>query len=167
MFLFLSTALAADFVAADYSSADKQVAYEGHLDAAPDAVYAALVDHVGMTDWMPKISKVSVDNSNAEAEGGVGCERTCSFGGMPINERVVWMEDGVGYAYVIEEGPVSNHVGVVRVADDGQGGTDLVWEQYFDAKGLKAKMMRKKMPKLLGQAVDNLDDLLLSEAPAV
>jgi len=167
MLLFLATALAGDdFVSTDYSTADRQVAYVGHLAAPPEAVYAALVDHTGMPAWMPKITKVTVDDTDADAPGGVGCTRSCSVGGMAIEETVVWMEEGVGYAYTVDVGPVSNHVGVVQIADDGSGGTDLTWDQYFDKKGLKARMMAKKMPKLLDEAVQNLEAQILGEAPA-
>ena len=128
MFLLLSVAFAGDndFVSTDYSNAPQQIRYEGHLDAPPEAVFAALTDYAGMTAWMPKVSHVEVDNSQAEVEGGVGCERQCTFGSMELNERIVWWEEGVGYGYTVENGPVDDHVGVVQVESDGAGGTNLV-----------------------------------------
>lgn len=159
MHLLLSIAFAGDndFVSTDYSDAPKQISYEGHLEAPPEAVFAALNDYAGMSNWMPKLSHVEVDNSNAATENGVGCTRECTFNGKPLNETIVWWEEGVGYGYTIADGPVENHVGMVRIESDGAGGTDLVWDQYFDVTSLKSRMMRKMMPKLLDEAVHNLD----------
>jgi uncharacterized protein YndB with AHSA1/START domain len=165
--LFLITAALAgdnDFVASDYSSSEQQVDYEGHIDAPPELVWAALSDHNGMTAWMPKLSHVTVDNSNATTENGVGCERECTFNGSDLTERIVWWEEGVGYGYSVLDGPVSDHVGIVTLEDDGNGGTNIYWDQYFEAKGLKPKMMRKMMPKLLDEAVQNLELQLQSES---
>jgi len=157
MLLLVSAALAGDFAATDYTQAPKQLSYEGHLAAPPDEVFAALADYEGMSSWMPKVSHVEVDNSQATTDNGVGCERVCTFNGKPLNEKIVWYSEGQGIGYTVVDGPVDNHLGYVTVQSDGAGGTDLVWDQYFEVNSMKSRMMRKMMPKLLDEAVTNLD----------
>lgn len=135
-----------------------------HLEVAPEIVFAKVSDHKNLRDWVPMIDHlVEVDHSSSATPGfpNVGTVRICDFGGDRLVEDIRYWQEGVGYAYSIrddEDLAVKNHLGVMWVESDQQGGSYLVWRQFFEKKtwSLKAQIMPTMMSYVMDSAMDNL-----------
>jgi uncharacterized protein YndB with AHSA1/START domain len=46
------------------------------LGASPSAVFALIADHAALSQWVPGLRRVDVDDSRASTPGGVGTRRT-------------------------------------------------------------------------------------------
>jgi len=135
-----------------------------HLMAAPEVVFAKVADHQNLRDWVPMIDHlVQVDHSQSIEVGkpNVGTVRTCDFGGDTLVEDIRYWQENVGYAYSVrdtDEVAVTNHLGVMWVESDGDGGSYLIWRQFFEKKSwsLKAQLMPFMMSYVMDGAMDNL-----------
>lgn len=148
----------------DLTQAKQYAMSIAHLNAPPDTVFEKVADHQNLRDWVPMINHlVEVDHSHSISPGNsdVGTIRTCEFGGDTLVEEIRYWKEGVGYAYSVREGKgvaVKNHLGVIWLESDGQGGTYLTWRQFFEKKpwSFKAQIMPFMMTHVMNKAMKNL-----------
>jgi len=128
--------------------------FEQVLEAPPAAVWLALLDHEGMSRWLP----VKVTEIARAAGGGRGTVRRIRVGPLAFDEEVVYADAPVGdrpgrLVYRIIRGvPVSFHGGVVLVAPAAGGRTTLTWNirigspvpflAWSIARGLRSSLER-------------------------
>ncbi len=128
--------------------------FEQLLEAPPAAVWLALLDHEGMSRWLP----VKVTEVVRRVGGGRGTVRRIRVGPLAFDEEVVYADAPVGdrpgrLVYRIIRGvPVSFHRGEVLVAPAAGGRTTLTWNirlgspvpflAWSIARGLRPSMER-------------------------
>lgn len=148
-----------------FTDAPQRVLKVARLDAPPEVVFEKIANHRNMKEWAPMIEHwVEVDNSNSITPGlnNVGTIRVCPVGGNKIVEDILWFEPGVGYAYHAraDTSPaLVDHLGVMALESDGNGGSYLVWRQYFKNNGtiaVQSRAMAAMMPGMLESAFDQL-----------
>ncbi len=147
------------------TQAPLQAIARAHFNASPDAVFKRMGDHKHMGEWIPMLDhEIQVDNSQSltPGENNVGTTRICLFGGDTLTEDIKHWVPGKGYSYSVrdsEEAPAKNHLGVITIEEDGQGGSLVTWRQYFDPKGFKGEyIMPTMMSFVLNGALDNLSE---------
>ena len=149
----------------NFTDAPQRVIKVARLDAPPAVVFEKIANHRNMKEWAPMIEHwVKVDNSKSITPGlnNVGTIRVCPVNGNNIVEDILWFEPGVGYAYHAraETSPaLVDHLGVMALESDGNGGSYLVWRQYFKNNGklaIQSRTMAAMMPGMLESAFDQL-----------
>jgi len=138
----------------------------GHIKASPETVFKKIADHQNLRDWVPMIDhEVEVDHSASivPGESNVGTKRICLFGGDRLVEDIRYWKEGKGYAYSARDSddlPVTNHLGVIWIESDNEGGSYLIWRQFFEKKSwsLKAQIMPFMMDYVMNGAMQNLVD---------
>lgn len=132
------------------------------LKAPPEKVFAMLGDLEGITRFFPLIHHAAVRHANGCV--GAGSERVCSIRGMgKVNERIVWWNAPIGYAYRAQGPlvPLREHLGVIQIAPGAQGGSELTWRQYFHTRlGPLGWMFPFMMRRMMGRAAANIDKLI-------
>ena len=105
------------------------------VNASPEMVWALVSDHQKVPMYLPMIEKVTVDNSNASTENGVGAIKHCSIGDMTWQEEILLWNPDLALAYGMPDGNpmgMSGHLGLVLLAANETGGTTLCWQFYFN-----------------------------------
>jgi carbon monoxide dehydrogenase subunit G len=105
------------------------------LNASPEKVWALVSDHQKVPTYLPMIEKVTVDNSNASTENGIGAIKHCSIGDMTWQEEVLLWNPDRAKAYGLPDGNpmgMNGHLAVVRLAANETGGTSVSWQFYFN-----------------------------------
>jgi len=105
------------------------------VNASPEMVWALVSDHQKVPMYLPMIEKVTVDNSNASTENGVGAIKHCSIGDMTWQEEILLWNPDLALAYGLPDGNpmgMSGHLGLVLLAANETGGTTLCWQFYFN-----------------------------------
>ncbi len=120
--------------------------YATRLGAAPQAVFAFITDFPRIPEWMPLISRVSVDDSEAEVQGQVGAVRVIEPPlGPTTRERVVAFEPGRLLAYAATDaslmGMFRNHLGVLTTEPHPLGGTHLTWLSHGSPGTLPMRLL--------------------------
>lgn len=136
-------------------STQARIIFEESFSVPPETLFAALLDHEGMSDWAG--AKVTV--IDGPADGGVGCVRRIHLPLMSIDERVTYVLAPRRIVYRIVRGlPIIRfHRGEILVSPRGEGGSHLTWDILLDSAipGAAAAVcavlegpMRKGFPKL-------------------
>jgi uncharacterized protein YndB with AHSA1/START domain len=141
-------------------SAPFQTSATRKIDATPDEVFAALIDHETWPEWFDAIIRVERFGDQHE---GVGSERR-----VFINKRVgideefnVW-EPGERWGFVVTSatvGGLKSMVELVTIDDLGDGKSSVTYKMGIEGKfplSLLLKVAKAPMAKNLGKALDNL-----------
>ncbi len=139
-----------------FTSAPLRYSTQVHLDAKPDAVWALVSDHEALPTYFAPVKTVTVDNSKATRENGVGAVRSCNLMGQDLREDIRLFEPGRALGYSVVHGGVpgvTDHFGLVSLRPDGDG-TLLTWSQYFDHP--EPEPVVKQIGGLLGMAETGL-----------
>lgn len=100
--------------------------------AAPaEKVWQVINGFCAIADWHPVVRQC------AQSEQGGVAMRTLTTvdGGILVEKRVQYSDEGMSYTYEIVEGslPVANYVSTLAVMD-GMAGSVITWSGEFDAK---------------------------------
>ena len=167
----VSTDAQSSFDPSDYVDAPLRITVTREFDASPDVVFAALIDHEGMVEWMPTLDKVTVDYTNSDNPGGngAGTTRECVAGKDVFVEDIRYLsasERILAYSVDMERSttslPFITHLGVLRVESRQEGGSLVTWNQYLEVKkGLKGKLVIPMLKyRLMKKGLKNLDKRL-------
>jgi len=161
--LFSVVANAESFEVSDYTAAPLQVQLAAQLDAPPAEVFDLV--STGLSEWMD-VSEITWDNEDSATHGQIddGSSRSCALGGKKgLTETIPYWEDDHLYAYQMDwdnsdfKLPLRGQLGTFEVSPDGDGGTVLVWSQYFERKvHPMSPMIPGFMRKKMGQGLDTL-----------
>ncbi|WP_049560923.1 SRPBCC family protein [Nonomuraea sp. SBT364] len=99
--------------------------------AAPGAVYAALVRAATWPSWSP-IDSADVDG-DPEVQR-IGDTRIFRTGRSVSRERIVDLVTDRRFVYDNEGGPFRSYRGTVDLAPAPAGGTDITWSAVFDPR---------------------------------
>ena len=118
-------------------------------------VFAALTDFGGVAKILPDAIK------SCELVGsGIGSVRNIVLtDGGKVSERLEMAHDQSVFAYSIVENnalPVENYFACVTLADDGKGGTNVVWASNWTAKGTPASDIKSMLEGLYGALLDGI-----------
>ncbi|MEU7784906.1 SRPBCC family protein [Amycolatopsis sp. NPDC049159] len=111
----------------------QSISVRGRTSAPPDAVYALLRDGATWPEWSPLGSFELVREGEGEPEG-LGAVRLFRTGGVKSYEKVVALEPGRRFGYVLEHGlPLRDYVAYVDLSPRDSG-TEIHWHSTFTAK---------------------------------
>jgi uncharacterized protein YndB with AHSA1/START domain len=97
------------------------------IKAPIDVVFDVLTDHRGYAKFIPGL-RVGIEQEGDPVPNGVGAIRVMRSVGPPIREQVTEYLKPTRFAYRLLSGaPVRNHTGIVELADDGGGATNMVY----------------------------------------
>ena len=110
------------------------VRVQHEFQAAPGAVYEYFAEHENMATVFSPARVVRVRDGETE-RNGVGSVRRLSFAGLlPFEETVTKAVPGELIEYRITKGtPLRHHLGTMRFAPAGEGGTRLDYSIELDA----------------------------------
>ena len=99
--------------------------------APPEALFARLLDHEGMSDWMG--ARISV--LSGPPDGGAGTVRRVEARGLAFDEEITYVDAPRRMAYRIVGGvPLLRfHRGEILVEPWGKTGAELTWDILLDA----------------------------------
>lgn len=102
----------------------------GHVTASADAVWNLIGDFAGVARWNPFVAAAHIDGD------GTGMTRVIeASSGTRIIERLVQRDaDARRIRYAVEVAPGAVSFADIRLIDDGDGGTDIVWLSERDAE---------------------------------
>ena len=149
------------FDVAQLTSTPLQLEKVVRLDAPQTTVFEALSNHEIWPQIFPWVHEVSIDNTEAIVENGLGARRICNFGNnMILEEIIVGWHPPYAYAYagLDETHPFGmiGHVGVVSCQANNHQITTLTWQHYFDHCNLAAMLLQ--LNNTMSTAVQNLID---------
>jgi uncharacterized protein YndB with AHSA1/START domain len=102
----------------------KTLSFVARFDVSPEALWAVIIDHEGMSDWLDAKIRVIA----GRGDGGVGTVRRIQLGPLSIDEEVTLADAPRLLVYRIIRGlPLRFHKGEMRVAPHGDGGSELSW----------------------------------------
>ncbi len=112
--------------------------YAARLGVEPATLFAFITDFPRLTEWMPLITRTTVDNTEATIPGQVGAVRLIEAPLAPITrERVVAFEQDKLLAYSASDaslmGMLRNHLGVLTTEQHPLGGSWFSWLSYGNA----------------------------------
>ncbi len=118
-------------------------------------VFAALTDFGGVAKILPDAIK------SCELVGsGIGSVRNIVLtDGGKVSERLEMAHDQSVFAYSIVENnalPVENYFACVTLADDGKGGTNVVWASNWTAKGTPESDIKAMLEGLYTALLDGI-----------
>lgn len=99
--------------------------------AAPDAVWAVLVDSLRWPDWTPLPTPTMAREGNP-APFGLGAVRCFRFGPAVAEEEVVHWDPPHRYGYTVRRMPVRGYRAEVSLEPAADGGTVIAWRARFD-----------------------------------
>lgn len=118
-----------------FTQAPRQATAVARLSAPVDQVWAYLANHENLPEYSGGVVQaVTMDHSQAKEPNGVGTRRECEAGKDQFKEEVVYFKAPYVFAYSAYENTwgLEGHLAVVSLRPDGQGGTLITWDQYFD-----------------------------------
>lgn len=166
--LLAAAALASEptsFDASQFTDAPLKVQFTADLDAPPSEVFELVSTR--LHDWMD-VSEITWDNTGSETDGAIddGSSRSCSVKGKALTEQIHYWEQDRVYAYQIDfdeselKLPLNGQLGVFEVTPNGQGGSTLVWSQYFQRRfHPMSPMIPGFMRKTMGNGLHNLIEI--------
>lgn len=101
-----------------------RLVFQRRFDAPIEAVFAALTDHEGMSDW-PGLKRVRLIREG-QPRNGLGAIRQVEVMGLRLDEEVVRWEPPRAFDYRIIKGLPVEHLGTVELVDHGSF-TELTW----------------------------------------
>jgi hypothetical protein len=124
--LLLATSLAALPVHA------LEVRQSVEVAAPPEEVWQAISDFCAIADWHPVIGECA----QSEQDGAAMRTLTTVDGGVLVERRVQYSDEGMSYTYEIVESPlpVADYVSTLAVMDS-TGGSMITWSGEFAAAG--------------------------------
>lgn len=103
---------------------------EQRFAAAPARVFEILTDHVGLGRWLA--TEIRLERSGVPPLNGLGAIRVIRTRGVAVREEIVRFEPPNAMDYrVISGAPFQNHLGEIRLEQDG-GGTRVRYRIQFD-----------------------------------
>ena len=133
MLLGLVAALLANPAAALEVSQSVEVA------APPERVWATIGDFCSIAEWHPVVGQCA----ESEQNGAAMRKLTTVDGGILVEKRVQYSEEGMSYTYVIVDSPlpVSDYVSTLAVMGMGSGSM-ITWSGEFAASGRTRRRSR-------------------------
>jgi hypothetical protein len=112
----------------------QEVVARQRVPAKRPEVWRVYTDHVSWTDWAG-LGTVRLARQGNPAPNGTGCVRVISSYGISVHEEVLSFDPPERMTYRVVRGglPMKNHLGEVRLADDG-GATLIEWRCRFDSR---------------------------------
>lgn len=150
-----------------YSNAPLRLELRSAFNVAPDLLFSAVSDHRAIVNWVPLMKAVSMEHhaSDGIKECGVGSVRHCTLHGMGgIDETIVWWNPPYGYAFRVAAKskmmmPTEDHISVMLIEPDHNGGSILTWRHYFNWSGLVMRHLSSLMfPMMMRSAINNIHD---------
>ena len=97
------------------------------IESPIQAVWSIIAQGDKVESWLPIISESTLGDGN---------RRYCSLqDGSRIEETILKSDINYTFLYAIdkqESFPIENAVGLIRLAEGAQGGTELFWDLEFD-----------------------------------
>jgi uncharacterized protein YndB with AHSA1/START domain len=123
-------ALAAALLASPAAALEVRQSVE--VAAPPEQVWAAIGGFCSIAKWHPVVGQCA----ESEQNGAAMRRLTTVDGGVLVEKRVQYSEEGMSYTYVIVDSPlpVSDYVSTLAVMGMG-GGSMITWSGEFEAKG--------------------------------
>lgn len=107
-----------------------EIQVERLIPASPERVWEILIDHEGMTRWLP-VREVVRRRPGTGDPNGVGAVRTIRGMGLVLEERVVESKPPERLVYELTAGaPIRDHRGEVVLRREGAG-TRVRWSVRF------------------------------------
>ena len=148
-----------------YTTAPLQTEGVIRFAGSPVAVFARIVNHSAMTEWVPLLKKVQVSHPRplGPGESTIGTTRVLTLhGGVTVREEIVYWDPPHGYAYTTEgeHWPLRNYVGFMSVQAAAGGGGNYLFREYFDVDGALRRALVSRGIVILGKrALHNLSKL--------
>ncbi len=143
----------------EVTQAPLRLARSAWLKASQEKVFGLVSHHEELSKLIPWVRSVTMDNSQAAVEGGVGARRCCNFGnGLVLEETIVAWYPPYMYAYACAEETnpfgLTGHLGLVICEADGAKETILTWRHYFNHPN--PAVMQEKMEGSLSLTMQTL-----------
>jgi hypothetical protein len=124
--LLLATALLATPAAA------LEVSQSVEVKAPPEKVWEMIGGFCSIAAWHPVVGKCT----ESQQDGVAMRKLTTVDGGVLVEKRVQYSDEGMSYTYVIVDSPlpVKDYVSTLAVMESG-GGSMITWSGEFAAKG--------------------------------
>lgn len=137
------------------TSAPRRVTTKVRLTRPVAEVWAYLGNHQNLLEYSDGVlGKVTVDDSQADSPQGVGTARQCVTGDGKDRfvEKVVYYRAPYAFAYSAVENTwgLKDHLATVSLTPDGEGGTVVQWDQYFN----------HMMPEMTSKVATNIGGML-------
>ena len=125
-FLLLATSLA------PLPAQALEVRQSVEVAAPPEEVWQAISDFCAIADWHPVIGRCALSDQDGVAMRTL----TTVDGGVLVERRVQYSDEGMSYTYEIVESPlpVADYVSTLAVMDSS-GGSMITWSGEFAAEG--------------------------------
>ena len=109
-----------------------EVSQSVEVTAPPEKVWATIGGFCSIADWHPVVGKCT----ESEQNGAAMRQLTTVDGGVLVEKRVQYSDEGMSYTYVIVDSPlpVSDYVSTLAVMGVGDGSM-ITWSGEFAAKG--------------------------------
>jgi len=104
-------------------------------EASTEEIFSYVSNAESLPQWMPGLASVTYDHSDSAIPGqlGKGSRRVLMFGEQEETEIITQYEYPNIIAYQITTGvPIKNHLAVMTVTPNKDGGSLLTWHQYFE-----------------------------------
>jgi hypothetical protein len=143
----ISTLRVGEFDVTQLTAAPLRLEKAARLKAPQAVIFEVLSNHEQWPGLFPWINGVSIDNSQAIVENGLGARRVCNFGNNMVLEEVIvgWNPPG-SYAYAVLDDThpfgMTGHVVVVRCDVVDGDTTKLAWQHFFDHPNLAAMLQQ-------------------------
>ena len=138
---------------------DRAIGQSVHIAAAPETVWARLVDHARLSEWWP--CRASRLLREGEGGNGPGAVREISDRLQTLTEEVVAWEPGRRLDYRLRGGaPLRNHFGRVRLEPLADGTTELHYEiRFTPAIAGTGWLLQRVIGSMLGKGLRRLQTL--------
>jgi Polyketide cyclase / dehydrase and lipid transport len=109
-----------------------EVSQSVEVAAPPEKVWEMIGAFCSIADWHPVVGKCAESQQN----GAAMRKLTTVDGGVLVEKRVQYSDEGMSYTYVIVDSPlpVSDYTSTLAVMGMG-GGSMITWSGEFAAKG--------------------------------
>ncbi len=153
------------FRIAKYCQAPLRMEARAGFSVSPEQLFSTVSNPATVANWVPLMKGVSMEHGNAGngIECGIGSIRHCDMRGMgELKETIVWWNPPHGYAFKVATKirmmlPTEDHVSVMLVESDGNGGSVLTWQHHFNWRGpLLRHMAVVMLPMMMNAALNNL-----------
>lgn len=110
-----------------------ELRYHAHSAANPDTVWAVLVSHQQMAEWMPFVWRSRLVEHGHTEPNGIGAVRAAFTLGGPVREEITDFDrpQRLRYRMTRGNGLIQNYRATVELTAGTQGGTDIEWTLSF------------------------------------